>query len=209
MSSRTAWLALSLSVALLAPRLAGAAGDPVSGAKVAYTCHGCHGIADYKNAYPVYSVPKLGGQHSAYIVNALKAYQSGERQHPTMHAQAITLSDKDLADVAAFLAGQQLRSSGRPVGTAPKVSQTCVACHGNDGVGIMPDYPNLAGQQEDYLVQALHAYKSGARKNAIMAGMAAPLKDPDIRELARYYAAQRPSLCATDEIRNHAKCKAL
>jgi cytochrome c553 len=207
MSSRTAWLSLSLSVALLGPQLAGAAGDAQRGAKVAYTCHGCHGVPNYKNAYPVYRVPKLGGQHSAYMVNALKAYQSGERQHATMHAQAVTLSEQDLADVAVFLAGQQLKSSGKPVGTAPKSSQTCVACHGTDGVGIMAEYPILAGQQEDYLVQALHAYKSGARKNAIMAGMAAPLKDQDIRELAQYYAAQRPGLCATDEIRKQAKCK--
>ena len=209
MIRRTAWLALSLSFALLAPRLVDAAGDPVRGAKVGYTCHGCHGIPNYRNAYPVYPVPKLGGQHPAYLLIALKAYESGERQHATMHAQAITLSDQDLADVAAFLAGQQLKPTGKSVGTAPKASQTCVACHGTDGVGIMPDYPNLAGQQEDYLVQALHAYKSGARKNAVMAGMAAPLKDADIRELAQYYAAQRPSLCATDDIRETGKCKGL
>src|SRR6476619_5702739 len=102
MSSRTAWLVSALSLALLAPQLAGAAGDPARGAKVGYTCHGCHGIPNYRNAYPVYPVPKLGGQHPAYLLIALKAYASGERQHATMHAQAITLSDQDLADVAAF-----------------------------------------------------------------------------------------------------------
>jgi cytochrome c553 len=209
MIRRTAWLASSLSFALLAPQMVNAAGDPVRGAKVAYTCHGCHGIPNYRNAYPVYPVPKHGAQHTGYRVSALKAYQSGERQHATMHAQATTLSDQDFADVAVFLAGQQLKSTGKPTGTAPKSSQTCVACHGTDGVGIMPDYPNLAGQQEDYIVQALHEYKSGTRKNPIMAGMAAPLKDADIRELAQYYAAQRPSLCATDEIREHGKCKGL
>ena len=208
MTPRPAWLALSLSLALLAPGFAQAA-DAARGAKLAYTCHGCHGIPNYKNAFPVYSVPKLGGQHPDYMVVALKEYQDGNRAHPTMHAQAVTLGPQDLADVAAYLAGNELKPAGRPVGAAPKASQTCVACHGNDGVGIMPEYPNLAGQHEDYLANSLRGYKSGQRKNAIMAGMAAPLSEQDILELARYYASQRPSLCATDEIRAKGKCKGL
>lgn len=206
MTLRPAWLALSLSLALLAPGFAQAA-DAARGGKLAYTCHGCHGIPNYKNAFPIYSVPKLGGQHPDYMVVALKEYQDGNRAHPTMHAQAVTLGPQDLADVAAYLAGDELKPAGRPVGAAPKASQTCVACHGNDGVGIMPEYPNLAGQHEDYLANSLRGYKSGQRKNAIMAGMAAPLSEQDILELAKYYASQRPSLCATDEIRANGKCK--
>ncbi len=205
MTPRSAWLALSLTFALLAPGFAQAA-DPARGAKLAYTCHGCHGIPNYKNAYPIYSVPKLGGQHAAYMVAALKEYQSLDRTHPTMHAQAVTLAEADLADISAYLAGTELKPTGRAVGTAPKASQTCVACHGNDGIGILPEYPNLAGQHENYLAHSLRAYKSGARKNAIMAGMAAALTEQDIKDLAKYYAAQRPGLCATDEIRKKGKC---
>jgi cytochrome c553 len=141
------------------------------------------------------------------MVAALKEYQDGNRAHATMHAQAVTLKPEELADVAAFLAGTELKAGSRPLGTAPKASQTCVACHGNDGVGIMPEYPNLAGQHEDYLANSLRAYKTGVRKNPIMAGMAAPLTEQDIRELAKYYSSQRPSLCATDEIRKGGKCK--
>jgi len=207
MTLRSAWLALSLTiVGLAAPGLASAA-DAARGAKLAYTCLGCHGIPNYKNSYPIYNVPKLGGQHAAYMVAALKEYKSQDRNHPTMHAQAATLADADLADIAAYLAGAELKPTGRAVGTAPKASQTCVACHGNDGVGILPEYPNLAGQHEDYIVHALRAYKSGARKNAIMAGMAAALTEKDIAELAEYYSSQRPGLCATDEIRKYGKCK--
>jgi cytochrome c553 len=209
MTPRSAWLATSLTLAMLAAPGLAAAADAARGAKLAYTCHGCHGIPNYKNAYPVYSVPKLGGQHAAYMVAALKEYKSGDRSHATMHAQAISLSDNDLADIAAFLGGQELKPSGRPVGTAPKAGQTCVACHGNDGVGIMPEYPNLAGQHEDYIANSLRSYKSGVRKNAIMSGMAAPLTEQDIRELAKYYSSQRPALCATDEIRKNGKCKGL
>ena len=183
MTPRSAWLALSLTLALFAPGLSQAA-DAVRGGKLAYTCHGCHGIPDYRNAYPIYHVPKLGGQHTAYMVAALKEYKSGDRAHPTMYAQATTLADADLADIAAYLSGTELKPTGRAVGTAPKASQTCVACHGNDGVGILPEYPNLAGQHKDYLEYSLRSYKSGVRKNAIMAGMAAALTDKDIQELA-------------------------
>lgn len=206
MTLRSAWLALSLTIAALAaPGLATAA-DAARGAKLAYTCHGCHGIPNYKNAYPVYSVPKLGGQHQPYLVAALKEYASGDRNHPTMHAHAVTMSEQDMQDITTYLVGQQLKATGRAVGTAPKAGQTCVACHGNDGVGLTPDYPNLAGQHEDYIRQALHSYKSGIRKNPIMSGMAAALTEQDIRELAKYYSSQRPGVCSTDEIRSRGKC---
>jgi cytochrome c553 len=69
-------------------------------------CAGCHGIPGYKTAYPeVYQVPKLGGQSPAYLVNALKAYRSGERQHPSMRGIAASLSDKDMAELAAYYGG--------------------------------------------------------------------------------------------------------
>lgn len=69
-------------------------------------CQGCHGIADYRTAYPVvYHVPKLGGQHTAYLVKALKDYRSGERTHPTMVGIAGTLSDEDIDALAAYYAG--------------------------------------------------------------------------------------------------------
>jgi len=209
MISRSAWLAMSLTLAGLALPGAAAAGDATRGEKLAYTCHGCHGIPSMKNSYPVYSVPKLGGQHAAYLVAALKAYASQERPHATMHSHAATMSEQDMLDMAAYLAGQELKPTGRAVGTAPKAAQTCIACHGNDGIGILPEYPNLTGQHADYIEHSLKAYRSGQRKNAVMAGMAAALTDADIRELARYYSNQRPALCATDEIRKHGKCKGL
>jgi cytochrome c553 len=79
-----------------------ATGDAENGKKIAYTCTGCHGIPFYQNVYPRYHVPRLGGQNQAYIVAALKAYRSGERNHPTMQAQASNLSDQDIADIAAY-----------------------------------------------------------------------------------------------------------
>lgn len=198
MTSRSAWLALSLTIAALAAPAQASAADAARGAKLAYTCLGCHGIPNYKNSYPVYSVPKLGGQHTAYMIAALKEYASQDRPHPTMHAQAVTMTDQDRADMTAYLSGQELKPTGRAVGSVPKAGQTCVACHGNDGIGILPEYPNLAGQHADYIEQALKAYRAGQRKNPIMGGMAAALTDADIKALAQYYSSQRPGLCSAD-----------
>lgn len=171
-----------------------AAGDPVRGKAISYTCLGCHGIPNYKNAFPNYPVPKLEGQHAEYMVTALQAYRRGERSHVTMHAQSSTLTDQDMVDIAAFFQGEPLKPGAKPVGTAPESAAVCVACHGTDGVGITPIYPTLSGQHEDYLARALHDYKKGGRKNAIMATFAAALKDSDIEALAKYFSKQRPEL---------------
>jgi cytochrome c553 len=80
-----------------------AAGDPAAGAKKVFQCQGCHGIPGIRTAYPeLYSVPKLGGQHPAYIMQALQAYKKGDRSHPTMRAVAADLTDQDMADVAVY-----------------------------------------------------------------------------------------------------------
>jgi cytochrome c553 len=79
------------------------AGDAAAGRQKNSMCIGCHGIDGYKTAFPeVYNVPKIGGQHPAYMVKALQAYKSGERNHPSMKGIAATLSDKDMADLAAY-----------------------------------------------------------------------------------------------------------
>lgn len=91
-------------LALLATPVALAAGDAEAGRLKANTCMGCHGIPGYNNVYPTYRVPKLGGQSAEYLAAALKAYKTGERPHKTMQAQAISLSDADIADIAAYLA---------------------------------------------------------------------------------------------------------
>lgn len=80
-----------------------AEGDAENGKLLAYTCTGCHGIPGYKNVYPHYHVPKIGGQTYEYLVAALTAYQNGERPHPTMRAQAEGYNPQELRDIAAFL----------------------------------------------------------------------------------------------------------
>src|SRR5215469_8504308 len=169
-------------------------GDPKHGKAISYTCLGCHGIEGYKNAYPMYSVPKLEGQRPEYLAAALHEYKSGDRAHLTMHDQASTLSDQDIADIATYFAGKPLVSQGKPAGTPPQAATLCVSCHGQDGVAIAPAYPSLAGQHEDYIVRALTEYKKGGRKNPVMKGFAANLKDEDIAQIAAYFSSLRPAL---------------
>jgi cytochrome c553 len=183
------------------------AGSAQQGKTLAYTCHGCHGIDTYKNTYPTYSVPKLGGQQAKYIASALQEYASGDRAHSTMHAQASSLSEQDRTAIAAYFQGPEPRAGATPVGTPPPSTALCVTCHGNDGVGISPDYPILAGQHRDYLEQALHDYKSGKRKNPIMSGIVAQVKEEDIPAIANFFASQHSPLCSTDQIRKHGKCE--
>jgi cytochrome c553 len=175
-----------------------AAGDPIAGKAKFATCAGCHSIPGYTNVYPSYHVPRLGGQHPDYIIAALKAYQSGERQHPTMHANAYSLSEQDQQDIAAYLTSVKAEEAPSPVRgnvTAGKTkSATCVACHGVDGNNAIPLYPRLAGQHEDYLRKVLTEYQSGERKNAIMKGMAQSLSPQDIADLAAYFASQPKGL---------------
>ena len=89
--------------AAAAPAPAAVKGNADRGRQLTYTCQGCHGVTGYKNAYPNYHVPRIGGQSEVYLSNALTEYKKGTRKHPTMQAQSQSFSDQDIADIAAFL----------------------------------------------------------------------------------------------------------
>jgi cytochrome c553 len=181
------------------------AGDPVRGESLAQTCMGCHGAEGYQNAGPVYKVPKIGGQHPDYLISALKAYKSKERSHPTMQAQAASLSETDMDDIAAFYASMSGNSRPGLVNEAEAIagkekSAACAACHGANGDGEQTIYPKLAGQYKSYLAQALKDYRSGSRDNAIMKGFAAGLTIEDIEALSAWFASQQGGLSAPEVI---------
>jgi cytochrome c553 len=164
---------------------------------------GCHGIAGYRNAYPSYRVPKLGGQKAEYIVIALQAYRASTRPHPTMQAQAATLSDQDMQDLAAFFAAQGEPHTGPLVtsGAAARGKEkaaVCAACHGEAGISATPTWPNLAGQHQDYLEYSTSHYRDRKRQEPVMQGQVGSLSDADIRDLAAYYAAQSGLFTADD-----------
>jgi len=180
-------------------------GDAKAGAGKIATCIGCHGIKGYQASFPeIYRVPMISGQNAKYISTALAAYQKGERKHPTMRGIATTLSDQDMADVAAYYEG-----SGRKEGvTAPgkaadgnaKVTAlvqkgACASCHGESfSKPIDAAYPKIAGQHADYLFVALKSYKTEGnatwgRNNGVMAGIAKQFSNAELKELARYMAS--------------------
>ncbi len=177
------------------------AADAARGEKLAQTCQGCHGAPGLRNPGPVYNIPMIGGQHPDYIVSALQAYKAKTRGHKTMQAQASNLSDQDMTDIAAFygsIAGRSRPSlvNAAKAATGKEKSVQCASCHGADGNGDQATFPKLAGQYENYLVQALKDYRSGDRQNAIMAGFAGTLTISDIKALSAWYASQEGGLSA-------------
>ena len=198
-------LALAAAVATVAPAAAQDAkpGDRKAGEIKASMCIGCHNIPGYQASFPeIYKVPKIAGQNAKYIVSALNAYKKGERKHPSMRAIATTLSEQDMADVAAYY--EQLEK-GPPAPAAPGeapaeiakllAKANCESCHGkNYSTPIDASYPKLAGQHADYLYVALKAYQTDhnpriGRSNAIMMGMARPFTHAEIKALAKYLSS--------------------
>jgi cytochrome c553 len=109
-----ATVSFALLPALAWSQAAGPVGNPTAGQQKTEMCTGCHGIEGWRTAYPeVYKVPKLGGQHGAYITKALQAYRAGERSHPSMRAIAATLSDQDIADLAAYYGGANAQTAAK------------------------------------------------------------------------------------------------
>lgn len=184
--------AILLIVATIAAEPATAEGDAEQGAQLGFTCLGCHGIEGQRNAYPSFRVPRLGGQARDYIDNALRAYRDGTRPHPTMHAQASSLTDNDIENLLAWF---ETSGTASDVATEEQVEgvaavEICVTCHGVNGEGVVPQPPVLAGQHADYIVHALNQYRNGERSGNVMLAFAANLSDADIQLIANYYASQ-------------------
>ncbi len=196
--------------ALALTMLAAAAGsafaqDAAEGQKKAAMCIGCHGIPGYQASFPeVHKVPMISGQNAKYIVAALNAYKKGDRKHPTMRGIAAPMSDKDMADVAAFYekhtTGAVAALPDTPaVAPSEKVQAlltkgACSSCHGaNFSKPIDGSYPKIAGQHADYLKVALSAYGRDAatlgRNNAIMAGQVKNFNSAELKLLANYLAS--------------------
>lgn len=183
--------AVTLLLAALVAQPALAEGDVEAGKQLAYTCLGCHGIEGYRNAYPSFRVPKLGGQKATYLEVALKGYRAGTREHPTMQGQAMSLSDQEIQDVAAYLSSinDDSVAAGGTQGASFDKAAACAACHGQNGISVNAMWPTLAGQHEDYLVHAIRQYKAGARKDPVMSAQAAMIAEEDIPLLAAYFAS--------------------
>lgn len=196
--------ALALATAFATPSLAQSdtpiTGDAQAGSGKIAMCIGCHGIVGYKANFPeVYRVPKISGQSAKYIETVLEGYRKGDRKHPSMRGIAGSLSDQDIADVAAYYANQVEAPPALP---APREARSqvadllqrgaCISCHGeNYSAPIDPSYPKLAGQHPDYLYAALKAYRDDShatwgRANPVMAGMVKQYSNPELKLIAQY-----------------------
>ncbi len=196
-------------------------GDASAGAHKVAMCLGCHNIPGYQATFPeVYKVPKIAGQGEKYLVSALSAYRKDDRKHPTMKGIAASLSDQDIADVAAFYAGLGKVDGAQALPDAPVKAPSaevsalltkgaCASCHGsNFSKPLDPSYPKLAGQNADYLFVALKAYKTEGhaqmgRNHAIMGGVAKQFSNNELKALAGYLGSLDGELKTVPESRFH------
>ncbi len=177
--------------------------DAAAGKQKAAMCIGCHGIIGYQASFPeIHKVPMISGQNAKYIVASLSAYKKGERKHPTMKGIAGSLSDADMADLAAYYEALP-PALVKTVADTPAVTPSaevaalltkgaCVSCHGaNFNKPIDGAYPKIAGQHADYLNVTLRSYgREGnpqvGRSNAIMAGQVKQFKREELKAIATY-----------------------
>ncbi len=198
--------ALAVAFATAAVHAQEIKGDAKAGERKNAACIGCHGIAGYQASFPeIYKVPKISGQNAKYISNALAAYKKGERKHPTMRGNAESLSDQDMADLAAYYSTHGLKE-GDKLPETPAVQPStqvaellkkgaCVSCHGaNFSKPIDPSYPKLSGQHADSLYVALKSYKTEGnatwgRSNGVMGGIAKQFSNNELKAMANYLAS--------------------
>jgi|JI10StandDraft_1071094.scaffolds.fasta_scaffold09282_5 cytochrome c553 len=201
-SLRALCVALALAGTAAAAHAQAVKGDAGAGEKKNAMCIGCHGIEGYQASFPqIYKVPKISGQNGKYITAALESYRKGDRKHPSMRGISGSLTDQDIADLAAYYEGHGKTADSAvpaqaeiPASLKDKLA-TCVACHGpNFNNTTDPGNPRLAGQHADYLYVSLKAYQTNAgtvvgRGNATMVGMAATLKDAEMKQIAAYISS--------------------
>jgi len=197
--------ALAACLTLLPAQAQEIVGDAKIGATKNAMCIGCHGITGYQASFPeIHRVPMISGQSAKYLSASLNAYKKGERKHPTMRGISASLSDQDIADLAAYYASSDVPEgaaalAGAPAATGPAgdllTKGNCVSCHGNNySAPIDPSYPRIAGQHSDYLFVALKSYKNETsgqvgRSNAIMAGIAKQFTNAELKVLASYVSS--------------------
>lgn len=179
------------------------AADAEKGQALSATCAACHG-GDGNSINPIW--PSLAGQHEAFLVRQIQMFKSGQRENAMMAPMVSGLSDQDIADLAAYYAGQELSLKaanpdlvelGKKIyqaGDADRNIPACMSCHGPTGQGNpLSGYPVLANQHAAYTVLQLKAYKAGRKSpdqddlnGQVMAGVAQYMTDEEIEAVSSY-----------------------
>ena len=162
------------------------AADPEAGKKVANMCRTCHGLNGFATI-PI--APHIGGEPQEYLESQLLAFKTGQREHEMMSVVAASLSPEQIADVAAWYAEHEAKATLPEGVNAEDAPQLCAACHGADGISLLPDAPNLAGESNIYIDTQLKAFKRGKRESEIMSAIVADITEAEMREIADWYAA--------------------
>ena len=164
-----------------------------AGKSAAAACTGCHGEAGITKTP---GMPSLVGLDPKYFVTAINDYKTGQRKNELMKSMAVAISDANAKNIALYFALQKPAPAKTPAPGDPvagkAAADACAGCHGEQGVSATPTTPSLAGQDAEYVTAALRGYKDGTRNNETMKGLATPLDDSKIKNLAAYYATQQP-----------------
>ena len=179
------WKSAAIMIALTAVHPA-AAQDLDAGKTVARMCRNCHGLDGYAKI-PI--APHIGGEPAAYIAAQLNAFKDGTRQHEMMSVVTASLNNQQIVDVARWY-GAQTAVAVTPDDFDPDAApETCVSCHGADGISLLDNAPNLAAETNIYIDTQLKAFRSGKRQHEIMSEVAAEMSDTEIRAAADWYAS--------------------
>jgi cytochrome c553 len=164
-------------------------GDAAAGKSKTEACAGCHGAAGISVGLPG---PTLAGQGEGYLLAALQEYKAGKRKNPIMTAMVANASDADIANIAAYYASLKCTVGAAAAGQLDAArtagASVCTNCHGANGLSAAGTAPNLVGQSEDYLANALKSYRSGTRPHVVMAALTKAMSDADVEKIATYYA---------------------
>lgn len=161
------------------------ADDVEAGRKIANMCRTCHGIDGYAQI-PI--APHIGGEPKEYLESQLMAFKTGAREHEMMSVVTAGLSAQQISDVSSWYAAHTVTATLPDGVTEDDAPQTCVSCHGANGISVLLDAPNLAGEVNIYIDTQLKAYRIGKRKHEIMSEIAADMTDEQIRAVADWFA---------------------
>jgi cytochrome c553 len=171
-----------------AQRAAPPFGDPVAGEPLSAVCSGCHGFHGVSSDA---ATPNLAGQDPMYLLQATKAYRT-TRKRENMRAYVASLSDRDIENIAAFYTVQKSRPAEKGQTIVQDLTEKCNRCHGPDVQNAAMAIPKLSGQDKDYLVMALRAYRDDRRESSTMHRMSLPYSDSLIESIATLYSSQPP-----------------
>jgi len=181
-------LALFYASQIPAERHSAPFGDPVAGEPLSAVCGGCHG--SYGVSYDS-ATPTLAGQDAQYLVDAIKAYRT-TRKHAVMQRQIARLSDEEMASIAAFYTVQRSKPAEKGQRLVQDLAEKCDRCHAGPADNPAMVVPKIHGQDKDYLVMALRAYRDDRRESSVMHKMSLPFGDTVIESIASLYASQPP-----------------